>query len=304
MSTVLIVSKDSLFVNELRRSFERAGARAIGSNNVFEAEQIIASAVVDGLVVDREIDCRNGIGLCERIASLYSKSTPVMMLMDSGYDPAFLATALAAGTAGVFSKSDPVRQSTRRVLELIESRTGTRNEPDPEAKVNRDTDPMTGLTNRHYFVRRLQGEWVFACNQSVPMAIVILAPDRIADLREQSGDAAVARMMTSAARVLEGQLRSRDSVSRFDDDSFGVVLSETGIEDAYDRASSLAQALAEVQYGTVDEPHCTTFSTGVAAAINSMAASPDELINDSVDRLRKEQASKLASADDSISSAA
>ena len=302
MTTVLIVSRETLTLNELRLTFELTGARAIGANNVFEAEQIISSAVVDGLLVDREIDDSGGLALCERIRSLYADAAPAMLILDRSYNPAVLASALAAGTAGVVSKSDPLEQVVSRMLALVEARPGARFSLDPEQRPNRDIDPLTGLTNRQYFVRRLQGEWVFACNQSAPMAVVVLSPDRLATLRETGGETAVERMFSSAARVLEGQLRSRDSVSRFDKDTFAVVLSETSIEDAYDRAQALAQALAETQYGTVDEPHCTTFSSGVAAVINSMAASPDELISDSVERLRNEQQAKLAK--DSISSAA
>jgi diguanylate cyclase (GGDEF)-like protein len=295
MPTVLIVSHDAKMIYELRRALEQAGVRAIGSSSQFEAQQIATTTRVDVLLVDREIGADRGAALCDQIRTLHGDAAPAMLIMDRRYSPAVLASALAAGTAGVVSKSDPINQVADRVLSLVKSRPGTaRLEPDSDHARRRDTDPLTGLTDRRYFERRLQGEWAFACNQRAPMAIVMLSPDQLGELRATSGEIAAARMLSTTARVIEGQLRSRDCVSRFDRDTFAVIMSDTPAASAQKRALGLARALEQIQYGTVDEPIGATFSVGLAATADPLATGPHDLVRDSFDEVRMEQTAKLA----------
>jgi two-component system cell cycle response regulator len=309
MATVLIVSHDGQTIYEIRCALEASGVRAMGSNSPFEAQQILASARVDLLLVDREVGAGGGAPFCDRVRALHGEQAPILLLMDRGYDPAVLAAAVSADTAGVVSKSDPLDQITERILSLLQSRPAGRwaSSVPPAAERRqrkRNTDPLTGLTDRRYFTRRLQGEWAFACNQRAPMAVLMLSPDEINTLRGDHGEAPVARMLTSVARVIEGELRSRDSVSRFDRDTFAVILAETDENEARERAGRLVRLLSETRYGTVDEPLSATFSTGIAATRNPFAVSPEELARDSIDRVRQARDARRPSADAALSSAA
>ncbi|MHB8922343.1 MAG: response regulator [Thermoleophilia bacterium] len=89
-------------------------------------------------------------------------------------------------------------------------------------------DMETGLFNRRYFDKRLAEEIKRAERYTLDLAVLVVAIDRDPDAATPHHE-----MLNALAGILRANVRSADPLSRFDLDSFAVLLPETTREAGY-----------------------------------------------------------------------
>ena len=126
------------------------------------------------------------------------------------------------------------------------------------------TDPLTELYNRRYFDDALARGIASAQRRRAPLAVVILDLDRFKKVNDTLGHDAGDAVLKALARLLERGIRTSDIAARYGGEEFALLLPDTPVSGAAERAEVLRRDLEahEVAYGA--ERIRVTASFGVA----------------------------------------
>jgi diguanylate cyclase (GGDEF)-like protein len=105
------------------------------------------------------------------------------------------------------------------------------------------TDPLTGLPNRRYFIEILAREFARARRYHRPLTLLYLDLDEFKELNDKHGHLFGDEILRGASRSLKAVLRSTDLLARIGGDEFAVLLPETNLGGAQNVASKLRRAL-------------------------------------------------------------
>lgn len=126
------------------------------------------------------------------------------------------------------------------------------------------TDPLTGLYNRRFFWDALTREIAAARRKGLPFSVILFDLDHFKRVNDVFGHDAGDIVLKEVAAVLRGAVRDSDVAVRHGGEEFAVLLPETSMEIAAERAERLRQDLEqhEISYG--DQALHITASFGVA----------------------------------------
>jgi diguanylate cyclase (GGDEF)-like protein len=96
-----------------------------------------------------------------------------------------------------------------------------------EIKALSTNDGLTGLYNHLFIMARLEQEVVRSQRYGAPLSVLMFDIDDFKEINDRFGHLAGDAVLTEMARLLQGGLRSIDSVGRFGGEEFLVVLPET-----------------------------------------------------------------------------
>ncbi|HLP91042.1 MAG TPA: CHASE2 domain-containing protein [Nostocaceae cyanobacterium] len=107
-------------------------------------------------------------------------------------------------------------------------------------------DPLTGLSNRKFFLESLYESLIWAKNNSVLLGLLFIDLDGFKQVNDSLGHEIGDRLLVIIAQRLKNSLRSSDIVSRLGGDEFTVILRAiSNQEDTIKVAKKLLQAINE-----------------------------------------------------------
>ena len=106
-----------------------------------------------------------------------------------------------------------------------------------------NTDPLTGALTRRGFQRDVEQEFSRASRYQRPAALVFLDIDHFKRVNDEFGHPAGDLVLQAVARACENTLRQSDAFGRLGGEEFGLLLPETGAEDAMQCAERVRQAI-------------------------------------------------------------
>ncbi len=130
-----------------------------------------------------------------------------------------------------------------------------------ERELRRRTDPLTGLLALEPFHEQLVTEVRRATRHDRPLALVLLRPDRLADIQAESGFTSADRVLARCARLVRGASRREDVVARTGPDEFALLLPDADERAALACAERMLLELEVLEVGTI---HCVSASAGIA----------------------------------------
>lgn len=133
----------------------------------------------------------------------------------------------------------------RTVLEGIILDISDRKALEKELEELATTDPLTGLLNRREFSRVLEEELERSARYHHAMALLWVDFDHFKEVNDTWGHAAGDKVLCSITRLLEGSVRSVDSVARFGGEELVIVLPEMGVDEARETAERLRSQVRE-----------------------------------------------------------
>jgi two-component system cell cycle response regulator len=129
------------------------------------------------------------------------------------------------------------------------------------------TDPLTGLRNRRYVRRHLEGVL-----RSGGAAVLLLDVDRFKSVNDTHGHAAGDVVLREIAERLRTHLRSADVVARYGGEEFMVVVAGAAAEEGRLVAERLRAAVAQDPIAAAGRLLDVTLSIGVAGGPGGTAA--------------------------------
>jgi diguanylate cyclase (GGDEF)-like protein len=136
-------------------------------------------------------------------------------------------------------------------------------------------DSLTGLPNRRSLDEALLAATSAAERRSEPMTVLLVDIDHFKQVNDTAGHAAGDTVLQELARRLRGNVRSDESVGRWEGEEFLVIMPGTDADAALAGAERLRACVAGASIDTVDPSVAVTVSIGVAS---SVIGSPDDLL--------------------------
>lgn len=146
-------------------------------------------------------------------------------------------------------------------------------------------DPMTQVFNRQYFDAQITSELSFALRHSTELSLLVVDIDFFKKVNDTYGHLAGDSVLRTVAEVLQGQLRTEDTLARYGGEEFVVLLRGIALPDAIRAAERLRSAVehAVIHHGNQHIP--ITLSIGCASVAGCKEPSPELLIEAADQRL-------------------
>lgn len=109
------------------------------------------------------------------------------------------------------------------------------------------TDSLTGLFNRHFMQISLEREMARAHRRKQIMAVLMLDADHFKRFNDANGHAAGDAVLKAFADVFRSNIRSEDIACRYGGEEFTIILPDTTVKGACDRADSILNAIANLR---------------------------------------------------------
>lgn len=140
----------------------------------------------------------------------------------------------------------------------------------PALKRKSEIDQKTGLFNHHYFMIQFNNELQRANRYDRPLSIIIADLDLLRNINNTYGHLAGDDVLRSVAQILKQTVREYDVVARFGGEEFAILMPETEMELAIERAEMIRQSVESAGFvvATSVEPIKVTMSFGISKREN------------------------------------
>jgi diguanylate cyclase (GGDEF)-like protein len=118
----------------------------------------------------------------------------------------------------------------------------------PALERQSETDSKTGLFNHRYFKQQFENEFNRANRFDRPLAIIMADLDLLRNINNTYGHLAGDEVLIGVAKVLRQSVRDYDIVSRFGGEEFAILMPETTIKQAHERAENIRKAIEESEF--------------------------------------------------------
>lgn len=108
-----------------------------------------------------------------------------------------------------------------------------------------DSDTLTPLPNRRFFIRSLERAVAQLARHGTPAAVLFIDVDRLKQINDAHGHIAGDRALIHIAWILREKVRASDVVARIGGDEFGVLLEYADEAAAREKAAALREAIKD-----------------------------------------------------------
>jgi diguanylate cyclase (GGDEF)-like protein len=140
-----------------------------------------------------------------------------------------------------------------------------------QARRQRDVDLLTGAATRQVLETRLGAEVERCLRYGRPLSLAVLDVDAFGRINAAHGHPIGDGVLKQLADMLKNQTRHADLVGRYGGDEFGIVMTETNLEQAAAAAERIRQAAMAI---TLPDGSPLTISVGLAQWSTSWAPTP------------------------------
>lgn len=134
------------------------------------------------------------------------------------------------------------------------------------------TDGLTALSNRRYFMERMETEILRARRYRRPFCVVLADADHFKKVNDIRGHHVGDEVLRQIGRVLGGGVRiPNDVAARLGGEEFALLLPETTAEQAQGVCDRIARKLREHEFGSYGDRFHVTISMGVVQGLEEEA---------------------------------
>ena len=126
-------------------------------------------------------------------------------------------------------------------------------------------DSLTGLFNRHFMQISLEREMTRAKRRKQVMAVLMLDADHFKQFNDLNGHAAGDAALKAFAEIFQSNIRSEDIACRYGGEEFTIILPDTTVKGACDRAESILSAISNLRI-TAGHKTFSGFSVSIGVA--------------------------------------
>ncbi|MCF6197857.1 MAG: GGDEF domain-containing protein [Hyphomicrobiaceae bacterium] len=127
-----------------------------------------------------------------------------------------------------------------------------------------EQDALLQILNRRGLERALSTEIARVERYAISSSFIFIDIDYFKEINDGYGHVEGDRMLQRLTRHIAGQLRSCDHFARLGGDEFGIILPNTTVEQAIEKAEKLSASLGEDAKNWGNSAHHLSFSAGVS----------------------------------------
>jgi two-component system cell cycle response regulator len=258
----LIVNEDAGEAEALSEVLKVDGIEVATCADPAEAWDILLDGQHDVVLLSLSLDGGDALRLASRLrAQATTRDVPVVLVADAAQKGLVLRGFDLGANDHVLRPVDPNELRARVRNQIRRKRYQERLRADLDRSLEMAvTDPLTGLRNRRYVRRHLEGVL-----RNSGAAVLLIDVDRFKSVNDTYGHAAGDVVLREVAERVRGHLRAADVVARYGGEEFLVVMSGAAAEDGRLVAERLRNAVAGVPVHAEGQALHVTASIGVAA---------------------------------------
>jgi two-component system cell cycle response regulator len=281
-STVLIIDDSENVRVSLKRVVEgMAGIKKVlTANNGLQGYKLLRDNPVDLVLCDLNMPGIDGF----KFLNLKSSSSefddiPVIMLTGQS-DVNSKVRGLEVGASDYLVKPCDDAELVARVrvhlkVKLLQDQLRIKN---AELEKLTRTDPLTGVSNRRYFLETLTNEYHRSLRYHRPLSFVMLDIDYFKKVNDTHGHQAGDQALIKVAKALIRELRMQDFVARYGGEEFAILLPETKDVDAVVAATRCRKSIEVTPIKHNDIRFSVTVSMGLSSLPNEKVDDVEALI--------------------------
>lgn len=131
------------------------------------------------------------------------------------------------------------------------------------------TDPLTGATNRRFFMDKAHSELERYDRYGSPLSLLMIDIDRFKTINDRFGHDAGDEVLIRCVKKCLSVLRNSDIFSRIGGEEFAVLLINTEIDDALKMAERLRTEIEQLEVRYLDNKISFTISVGLSELIEN-----------------------------------
>jgi two-component system cell cycle response regulator len=270
----LIVNEDASEAEALGLVLGADGIEVAHCADPAESWDILQEGLHDVVLLSLSLDGGDALRLASRLrAHAATRDVPVLLVADHGQKGLVLRGFDLGANDHVIRPVDPNELRARVRNQIRRKRYQERLRADLDRSLEMAvTDPLTGLRNRRYVRRHLEGVL-----RNSGAAVLLMDVDKFKAVNDTHGHAAGDLVLREVAERVRGHLRAADVVARYGGEEFLVVMSGAATEDGMLVAERLRAAVANVPMVADGVSMNVTMSIGVAAG--GIGAQADDVVS-------------------------
>ncbi|WP_439598547.1 PleD family two-component system response regulator [Falsiroseomonas sp.] len=270
----LIVNEDAAEADALAAVLGADGIEVAHCTDPAESWDILQDGLHDVVLLSLSLDGGDALRLASRLRAHGStRDVPVLLVADPGQKGLVLRGFDLGANDHVIRPVDPNELRARVRNQIRRKRYQERLRADLDRSLEMAvTDPLTGLRNRRYVRRHLEGVL-----RNSGACVLLMDVDRFKLVNDTHGHAAGDVVLREVAERVRGHLRAADVVARYGGEEFLVVMSGAATEDGMLVAERLRAAIATVPILAEGSQLSITVSIGVAAG--GIGAQADDVVS-------------------------
>ena len=232
-----------------------------------EARQLLAAGDFDLVLLSMTAPDVEALRFASSLrASAATRDLPLLLVGDAEQQAQILRGFDLGANDHVIRPVDPneLRARVRNQIRRRRFQESLQNDLDRSLEMA-VTDPLTGLRNRRYVRRHLDG----LLRGGKGATALLVDVDHFKRINDGFGHASGDHVLQEIALRMQDQLRASDVIGRYGGEEFLVVLDTDVAEEVITVATRLQRSVADMPFRLGDQRVSITISTGVAiAAIN------------------------------------
>lgn len=222
----------------------------------------------DVLLLDYLMPTLDGISFLQRLRRNAQLADLPVVMITAEEKPETLYKALDVGANDFLKKPvDPIELAARtRNMLRLRSRQLELERANQQLALLANTDGLTGVANRRYFLQRLEQELERSKRYHSPLVLAALDVDHFKQINDQYGHQAGDEVLKALSEFTVKMLRANDLVGRLGGEEFAILMPESDQEAGAIVSERIRAELAAIQIDTVAGPLSVTVSIGVTQA--------------------------------------
>ena len=140
------------------------------------------------------------------------------------------------------------------------------------------TDSLTGLNNRRSLLEKIQFEMALSKRLDLQVSFLMLDIDHFKRINDTFGHDAGDAVLRRLGLLLQQTLRALDHSGRLGGEEFGVLLTGSGLDDAYAVAERIRKEVMELAVEHGGETMHFTISIGLVSLASAMGSSVEAMM--------------------------
>ncbi|MGF1624317.1 MAG: diguanylate cyclase [Alphaproteobacteria bacterium] len=222
----------------------------------------------DVLLLDYLMPTLDGISFLQRMRRNAQLIDIPVVMITAEEKPETLYKALDVGANDFLKKPvDPIELAARtRNMLRLRTRQLELERANQQLALLANTDGLTGVANRRYFLQRLEQELERGKRYHSPVVLALLDVDHFKQINDRHGHQAGDEVLKALSEHTIGLLRTNDLVGRLGGEEFAILMPESDQEVGTIVSERIRAELAATPIPTVVGPLSITVSIGVTQA--------------------------------------
>jgi two-component system, cell cycle response regulator len=253
---VLVVEDNPLAAKSMVGTLTADGHTAAIAATTADALAATKGERFDLIMISLLVDGENGLRLCSQFRSHEdTRQTPILLIVDD-FDTPRLVKGLDIGANDYLIRPvDPNEMTARVRTQVRRRRYQDRLRQNYERSLSLAlTDSLTGLYNRRYMMRHLEGLIQRSAGAGKSLSVMLFDIDHFKSVNDTYGHDVGDEVLKGLAQRVAGNMRNFDMVARHGGEEFVVVMPDTAGDMALSVAERLCQRIAAEPFPISEAP--------------------------------------------------